>query len=57
MYSLVGVTPWQGHIYQRLMSSSFWGEAVQQLSSVQQKATAGSKQYSLIIFRLRKTAL
>ena len=54
MYGLVGVTPWQGHFYQRSTSSSSWGETVQQLSSIQQKATAGSKQYSLTILR-RKT--
>lgn len=33
---LEGIKAWQGHFYQRLMSSSFWGEAVQQLSKVQQ---------------------
>lgn len=54
MYILVGVTPQQGHVYQRSVSSSFWGEALQQLESVQQKATAGHKPHSLIILK-RKT--
>lgn len=54
MYILVGVAPQQGHFYQSSRSSSFWGEAVQQLKSVQQKATAGHKPHSLISFT-RKT--
>lgn len=48
MYILMGVTLQQGHFYQSSRSSRFWGEVLQQLRSVQQKATAGHKPHSLI---------